>query len=151
MPPPRPRSPAGPAALETKAAAVVNGTCSAPEGAAAECDPSRSPRIKVRAGGGVTAQLLIARHATCHRSTCASPVDLLFSTVFFSLQVLHEDARIFLYERLLSEEECDHIIKIAEPRVQRSGCVASLLFCWVLSAITSHTLQRCGCSPFVLG
>ncbi|GAB4818415.1 hypothetical protein N2152v2_005461 [Parachlorella kessleri] len=39
--------------------------------------------------------------------------------------VLHEEARIFLYENLLSEEECDHIINLAAPHVQPSGVLNS--------------------------
>eukprot|EP00887_Chlorella_sp_A99_P000185 scaffold13.g185.t1 len=38
-------------------------------------------------------------------------------------QVLHDDARIFLYHNFLSDEECDHIMKLAEPSLQRSGVV----------------------------
>ncbi|PRW56888.1 putative prolyl 4-hydroxylase 4 [Chlorella sorokiniana] len=48
-----------------------------------DCDPARSPRIKV----------------------------------------LHEEARIFLYSRMLNDSECDHIIKLAEPHLMRSGVV----------------------------
>ncbi|EFN59988.1 hypothetical protein CHLNCDRAFT_49444 [Chlorella variabilis] len=39
------------------------------------------------------------------------------------VQVLHEDARIFLYHNFLTDEECDHIIKLAEPTMARSGVV----------------------------
>ncbi|GAB4818416.1 hypothetical protein N2152v2_005462 [Parachlorella kessleri] len=36
---------------------------------------------------------------------------------------LHEEARIFVFENFLTEEECDHIVSLAEPRLQRSGVV----------------------------
>mmetsp|Transcript_23212 Transcript_23212/g.59286 ORF Transcript_23212/g.59286 Transcript_23212/m.59286 type:complete len:349 (-) Transcript_23212:555-1601(-) len=39
------------------------------------------------------------------------------------MKVLDADARIFLIEGLLSDEECDHIIKISEPMLSRSGVV----------------------------
>uniref|UniRef100_A0A383VPY4 procollagen-proline 4-dioxygenase n=1 Tax=Tetradesmus obliquus TaxID=3088 RepID=A0A383VPY4_TETOB len=39
--------------------------------------------------------------------------------------VLHEDARIFLYPNFLTEEECDHIIALAEPQLRRSEVVAA--------------------------
>jgi hypothetical protein len=38
-------------------------------------------------------------------------------------QVLSFNPRIFLYERLLSEEECDHLVSKAGPRLSRSGVV----------------------------
>ena len=37
------------------------------------------------------------------------------------IEVLHEDARIFLYHNFLSEEECDHVISLATPTMERSG------------------------------
>ena len=37
------------------------------------------------------------------------------------IEVLHEDARIFFYHNFLSDEECAHIISLAEPTLQRSG------------------------------
>jgi len=39
------------------------------------------------------------------------------------IEVLHWDARIFYIHRLLSNEECDHIIKKATARLARSGVV----------------------------
>ncbi|KAI7841722.1 hypothetical protein COHA_004588 [Chlorella ohadii] len=39
------------------------------------------------------------------------------------ITVLHEEARIFLYSRMLNDSECDHIIKLAEPHLMRSGVV----------------------------
>lgn len=36
---------------------------------------------------------------------------------------LHEEARIFLFEHFLTDEECDHIISLAKPRMARSGVV----------------------------
>lgn len=39
------------------------------------------------------------------------------------MQVLSWEPRIFLYRRLLSEEECDHLIQASEPRLHRSGVV----------------------------
>lgn len=39
------------------------------------------------------------------------------------IEVLHEEGRIFLYHNFLSDEECDHIIKLAEPKLERSGVV----------------------------
>ena len=40
------------------------------------------------------------------------------------MEVLDEDARIFMFHGFLSPEECDHIIALAEPKLQRSGVVA---------------------------
>lgn len=37
------------------------------------------------------------------------------------VQVLHEDARIFLYHNFLTPEECEHIKSLAEPQLHRSG------------------------------
>ncbi|PSC76370.1 Prolyl 4-hydroxylase subunit alpha-2 [Micractinium conductrix] len=39
------------------------------------------------------------------------------------MKVLSWDPRIILYEGLLSEEECDHLVNKAEPRLTRSGVV----------------------------
>ncbi|EFN51227.1 hypothetical protein CHLNCDRAFT_28161 [Chlorella variabilis] len=39
------------------------------------------------------------------------------------LKVLSWDPRIFLYQRLLTEEECDHMMTKAGPRLTRSGVV----------------------------
>lgn len=36
---------------------------------------------------------------------------------------LDADARIFLFKGFLSDEECDHIINLSEPRLSRSGVV----------------------------
>lgn len=40
------------------------------------------------------------------------------------MEVLDEDARIFLFHNFLTNDECDHIIKLAEPHLERSGVVA---------------------------
>ena len=40
------------------------------------------------------------------------------------MEVLDEDARIFLFHNFLTPEECDHIINMAEPHLERSGVVA---------------------------
>ncbi|KAG2489490.1 hypothetical protein HYH03_011943 [Edaphochlamys debaryana] len=41
------------------------------------------------------------------------------------MKVLDADARIFLYENFLTDEEADHIVKISTPRLERSGVVAT--------------------------
>lgn len=41
------------------------------------------------------------------------------------MQVLDEDARIFLFENFLTDEECDHLIKLSEGQLTRSGVVAT--------------------------
>jgi hypothetical protein len=46
-----------------------------------------------------------------------------FSTICCSSLCRDAEARIFLYENFLTDEECDHIIKLAEPTMQRSGVV----------------------------
>ena len=40
------------------------------------------------------------------------------------MEVLDEDARIFMFHNFLSPEECDHIISLATPHLERSGVVA---------------------------
>eukprot|EP00887_Chlorella_sp_A99_P007247 scaffold2.g7247.t1 len=39
------------------------------------------------------------------------------------MKVLSWEPRIFLFERLLSEAECDHLVRAAQPRLARSGVV----------------------------
>ncbi|KAI8102935.1 hypothetical protein M9434_005726 [Picochlorum sp. BPE23] len=41
------------------------------------------------------------------------------------MQVLDEDARIFLFENFLTEEECDHLVNLAQDHLQRSGVVSN--------------------------
>lgn len=87
-----------------------------------DCDPARSPRIKVG-------------HPVHHRCTaepapvwcrCTVPAcactDARLALRPCPMQVLHAPARIFLYECFLSDAECDHIIALAEPHLHRSGC-----------------------------
>ena len=40
------------------------------------------------------------------------------------MEVLDEDARIFLFHNFLTPEECDHMIALASPSLERSGVVA---------------------------
>jgi prolyl 4-hydroxylase len=40
------------------------------------------------------------------------------------MEVLDEDARIFLFHNFLTPEECDHIRGLAEPQLARSGVIA---------------------------
>ena len=40
------------------------------------------------------------------------------------MEVLHEEARIFMFHNFLTEEECDHLISLAKPKLSRSGVVA---------------------------
>lgn len=40
------------------------------------------------------------------------------------MEVLDEDARIFMYHNFLTPEECDHMIKLAEPHLARSGVIS---------------------------
>ncbi|KAL4432155.1 hypothetical protein ABPG77_005917 [Micractinium sp. CCAP 211/92] len=58
-------------------------------------------------------------------STCAATGELSDCDPAKSprIEVLHEDARIFLYRSFLSPEECEHIMKLAEPSMARSGVV----------------------------
>lgn len=39
------------------------------------------------------------------------------------MEVLDADARIFMFHNFLSPQECDHLIKLAEPHFHRSGVV----------------------------
>lgn len=39
------------------------------------------------------------------------------------MEVLHAEARIFLFHNFLTEEECDHLISMAKPKLSRSGVV----------------------------
>lgn len=41
------------------------------------------------------------------------------------MQVLDADARIFLFEKFLTDDECDHIIRLSEDHMSRSGVVES--------------------------
>lgn len=41
------------------------------------------------------------------------------------MEVLDEDARIFMFHNFLTPEECDHLISLAEPKLARSGVVAA--------------------------
>jgi len=40
------------------------------------------------------------------------------------VQVLDADARIFMFENFYTDEECDHIIKLSQTHMERSGVVA---------------------------
>jgi prolyl 4-hydroxylase len=39
------------------------------------------------------------------------------------MEVLHEEARIFMFHNFLTDEECDHLISLAKPKLSRSGVV----------------------------
>ncbi|PSC75580.1 putative prolyl 4-hydroxylase 4 [Micractinium conductrix] len=66
-----------------------------------------------------TQQATASTNATCTNTA----VDAETTTKAPRVEVLHEDARIFLYHNFLSDEECDHIMKLAAPSLQRSGVV----------------------------
>jgi len=43
---------------------------------------------------------------------------------FARMKVLDAEARIFMFENFYTDEECDHIIKLSETHMERSGVVA---------------------------
>jgi len=42
-----------------------------------------------------------------------------------SVEILHRDFDIILYRNLLSAEECQHLIELGEPKLQRSGTMSN--------------------------
>ncbi|PSC72393.1 2-C-methyl-D-erythritol 4-phosphate chloroplastic [Micractinium conductrix] len=71
-------------------------------------DPTATGGIAV-AAGNETASCLLAPECDPARSP--------------RIETLQEEGRIFLYHNFLTDEECDHIVRLAEPHLERPGVV----------------------------
>lgn len=72
-------------------------------------------------GAAAAAAGTVTAAATWANASCAAAPGEGIKTP--RLEVLHEDARIFLYHNFLTDEECDHIKGLAAPSLARSGVV----------------------------